>query len=314
MSECLEECACQRPCCEPHGYGGCEDSTCEARVCSAFPECCLDEWTDECVEAAEELCSYRCGQSDCFEVIPRPGCEDGECEALVCEEDPTCCTTEWTATCVDHAETLCVDDTVCEDDDDCPGQVCSDPGTDDARCVDCVYNEDCGSEGAVCEEGVRWMGPVCIDSACSSGLRTDCAVTDEGCADSIDEGCEPIPCVGERDCPNEGRKFCSRNNIVRFACDRWETGACEILTYERCGGDLCVIDIFSREPWCYECPIPGCGGDRKEICHNRVDDDRDGTIDEGCPPPRSPPGENCGNGVDDDGDGLADCADPDCSC
>ena len=46
-----------------------------------------------------------------------------------------------------------------------------------------------------------------------------------------------------------------------------------------------------------------------EICGNKIDDDGDGVVDEGCPVPRS---EVCGNGIDDDGDGKIDSVDPDC--
>jgi len=43
----------------------------------------------------------------CFLPHPTPGCEDSECCAMVCNQDPSCCTNEWDAACVALAQQLC---------------------------------------------------------------------------------------------------------------------------------------------------------------------------------------------------------------
>ena len=51
--------------------------------------------------AANPLCVGAMG--DCAEVHGTPGCNDECCCVLVCEQDPSCCETEWSQLCVDAA-------------------------------------------------------------------------------------------------------------------------------------------------------------------------------------------------------------------
>ncbi len=47
--------------------------------------------------------------SDCCVEHPTVGCDDSECEAIVCDADFFCCDTMWDFACVDEAEALCGD-------------------------------------------------------------------------------------------------------------------------------------------------------------------------------------------------------------
>ena len=58
-----------------------------------------------CAEGCGEICSPTSG--DCFAVNPTPGCDDAECCATVCKEDPFCCQDEWDPACVDLASNFC---------------------------------------------------------------------------------------------------------------------------------------------------------------------------------------------------------------
>lgn len=48
-------------CCEPTGKSGCSDNACVANVCGADASCCSLQWDEECVEYAEVLCPWLCG-------------------------------------------------------------------------------------------------------------------------------------------------------------------------------------------------------------------------------------------------------------
>ena len=96
-----------------NGTPGCDDATCCEIVCSVDPDCCNDQWDDLCVFRANLVCGV-CGEPDsgsCFEPNDSPGCEDGDCCALVCEVDPACCLDlpgfVWTQTCADIAMDVC---------------------------------------------------------------------------------------------------------------------------------------------------------------------------------------------------------------
>jgi hypothetical protein len=67
-----------------------------------------------------------------------------------------------------------------------------------------------------------------------------------------------------------------------------------------CGEALGPMGDGSR-PW-VRASVPPGQEPKVEICGNKVDDDGDGQVDEGCPPPV----EICGNGLDDNGNGQVD--------
>ncbi|MCH8251714.1 MAG: hypothetical protein IID36_04610 [Planctomycetes bacterium] len=59
--------------------------------------------------ACFSLCESGNGQSDCCFPNGDPGCEDAECEKIVCAEDGFCCSVEWDGACAGTAEELCGD-------------------------------------------------------------------------------------------------------------------------------------------------------------------------------------------------------------
>ncbi|MEE9129022.1 MAG: right-handed parallel beta-helix repeat-containing protein [Phycisphaerales bacterium] len=96
-------------CFEANGTPGCEDAACCGIVCAADPECCNDQWDEACAIFANIVCGT-CGEpgsGSCFRDNGTPGCEDGDCCALLCEQDAFCCIVEWDQTCADLALQLC---------------------------------------------------------------------------------------------------------------------------------------------------------------------------------------------------------------
>ena len=74
------------------------------------------------------------------------------------------------------------------------------------------------------------------------------------------------------------------------------------------GGQNYTVTIKQADGKCSTSTDIPVGSTCPEICGNGIDDDGDGTIDNGCP--TTP--EICDNGIDDDGDGTIDNADTDC--
>jgi len=95
----------------PDGTAGCEDSDCCQSVCEVDPFCCLTEWDQVCADAVPERCGIfeAClgARGECFGQHAAPGCNVATCCTDVCNIDPTCCTAEWDATCVDFANQNC---------------------------------------------------------------------------------------------------------------------------------------------------------------------------------------------------------------
>jgi hypothetical protein len=72
-------------------------------------------------------------------------------------------------------------------------------------------------------------------------------------------------------------------------------------------GTLLALGIFTI-------PVATAQETPKEICDNKIDDDKDTLVDCEDPdcPPCEPKKEICDNNIDDDGDTYIDCKDPDC--
>ncbi|MEE9129435.1 MAG: right-handed parallel beta-helix repeat-containing protein [Phycisphaerales bacterium] len=107
-------------CFEANGTPGCEDAACCEIVCAADPDCCTDQWDQLCAAFANLVCGV-CGEPDsgsCFEDNDTPGCEEGNCCALVCEQEIFCCIVEWDQPCADIALQLC--DQLMEEEDPPP--------------------------------------------------------------------------------------------------------------------------------------------------------------------------------------------------
>jgi hypothetical protein len=91
------------------GAPGCSNADCCNNVCERDPYCCITEWDDNCANEANAFCALACGAraGDCFAAHDTAGCNIISCCQSVCPEDPFCCTTEWDASCVSAAMTVC---------------------------------------------------------------------------------------------------------------------------------------------------------------------------------------------------------------
>lgn len=169
-------------CCSANGTPGCDDPKCEALICGSDPFCCETEWDSLCASAADPKCDDCPGdvngppsQNGCCVANNSPGCDDAECEALICASDPFCCETQWDSLCADAANDQC---------EYCGGDCCTShgtPGCDDASCQSLI----CASDSFCCSTG--W------DGLCANAANNLCAVCDDD-DDPVDPG---EKCVGD---------------------------------------------------------------------------------------------------------------------
>ena len=101
-----------------HAQAGCSEPECCEAICAFDPFCCAQQWDQLCADFANiaDACAggshANCGNElagDCFAAsFPVvPGCSDSGCCAIVCEQDPYCCTFGWDSVCVEFAELFC---------------------------------------------------------------------------------------------------------------------------------------------------------------------------------------------------------------
>lgn len=139
-------CAVDPTCCAPSFGGACSHSPCKTggnltkacdacvtAICNADPYCCNNQWDTICVNEVASICNKSCAagswtqacvdkvssvcnafcQKDpgcahdkCYEGAPlAAGCD--ACVGQVCAVDPSCCTSQWDAQCVDAVSNLC---------------------------------------------------------------------------------------------------------------------------------------------------------------------------------------------------------------
>lgn len=149
-------------CCAPNGTPGCEDPDCEALICGQDPFCCDTEWDALCADAAIAQCMV-CdggggGGSDCCTPGGNgtPGCDDPDCEALVCGLDPFCCDTSWDGLCADEAIASCA---ICQG-----GVVLGEPVDEDC-------NGGCNNELVPSFDAIACGDTVCGTITAGFGLR-----------------------------------------------------------------------------------------------------------------------------------------------
>jgi len=103
--------ACAHDLCE-EGIGLDEDcDPCVADICQVDSFCCDFDWDDTCVEqvltvCGDTMCAAACEHTPCL----TGGALDATCEpcvALICAQDPLCCSSQWDFACVTQVETLC---------------------------------------------------------------------------------------------------------------------------------------------------------------------------------------------------------------
>ena len=244
LGTCAGVCPCAGPCCDAHASPGCDDYPCQACVCSQEPYCCGDagEWNYQCAADARGLCADACACAErgpCCLGHEGQGCEEPLCEACVCDLDPSCCTTEWTAACAALAGGA-----QCAETCGCPGGCCeagTDPGCVDTACMECVCD---GYAPGCCLDG--W-GADCADYA-----MNECNPTC-GCDDWLD-------CASPHETPGCGEPLCADCvcDVLPSCCSGAWTQDCAIKARTACG-DVCPID----GPCCVggehgDCSSPTC--------------------------------------------------------
>lgn len=174
----------------------CTDDVCEGAQCVSTEIDCDDG--DQCTD---DFCGPPAEGSDCCFDHGTPGCDDPECEALVCAADSFCCDIGWDQICADLAAGLC---------EFCAGE-----------CQN-VDNGDCCPTPALCDGDVNGDAVVnpldsgailarfgldpCTEENCQYDVNCD------GAIDPLDSGyvlarfgvCNPVPvCKFEESCPSD---------------------------------------------------------------------------------------------------------------
>ena len=205
-------------CCVASDAPGCTNSACEMAVCAEDSFCCEEAWDACCVKLATEHCQELTGCSptkpvgnctldsgSCCEANGSAGCEDSECCAVVCFQDPFCCDVEWDALCADAAmrESVChcggtsapplppafsceencggaapsgcwCDESCCDFGDCCEdkGQFC--PGCDFGLGPFQFFGDWCEGNCGGTKFGVCWCDEACVENGdCCSGVCLD---------------------------------------------------------------------------------------------------------------------------------------------
>jgi hypothetical protein len=188
---------------------GCTEDSCDPATggCMSTPIDCDDG--DACTNDA-------CAVSNCCEDHGGLGCDNAECQAVVCGADPFCCDVAWDGICAGEAADYCVDlcsgggghcthtPVDCADDSACTADTC-DPATggcintlldcdDNNACTtdDCDSSSGCSYEDVDCDDGMACTVDSCDpDTGCANlagALCLDLDIKPGGCPNSVNPG------------------------------------------------------------------------------------------------------------------------------
>jgi len=198
------------------------------------------------------------------------GCNDDDCEAVVCQLNPNCCLF-WFQACNDLAEAFCAccggRDGVGDACDNCPDTY--NPGQEDvdATCSCCAGGDGIGCNDADCETIVCGVDPFCCDTEwdemCDGEAVSLCAC----CAgDGIADACDNCPLVPNPDQEDGEPATCN-------CCRGGDQAGCND---SACEVAVCQVDSFccnvAWDPSCSRVAVAVCkccGGDGVgDVCDN----------------------------------------------
>lgn len=240
-------------------------SSCVTDVCAADSFCCEAGWDEACVQTADALCGCfaACEHAECATgAALAPGCST--CVDTVCETDDSCCSSSWTSTCTDLADSLCGG---CLN--DCEHDLCEQGAALDPGCDPCV-EEVCDADNFCC--GSDWDG-ICVglaDDLCNCGAPPcvhDACVEGEILADGCDD-CVALVCFDDDFCCETAwDSTCVDEAADLCGCDTCEHDVCE--TGDPLTDDCspCVTDVCAEDAFC--CTVgwdSTCVGEAESTC------------------------------------------------
>ena len=293
---CPKDCGpCDMTCCEPHDMPGCNDEWVMMCVCKFAPHCCMEWWSDECVELAMWECGAPCEQpgcgdgqcdpwmeescwncpmdcgpceeGDCCQEHEFPGCADPDVMWCVCEMDPFCCEVMWDGLCVDEAQ-QCGAQCGCVP--NCQGKQCGADGCG-GSCGQCPPGTQCNNQG-------QCGGPnACGNGWCQQGQGENCKTCPQDCGPCAacgdgecwgdGESCITCPqdcgaCAGSC-CQAQNGPGCENIEVMKcvcamdpYCCDTAWDGICVSEAQQDCGADCpCIPNCQGKQ-----CGPDGCGG------------------------------------------------------
>lgn len=274
-------------CFSSHGTLGCDNGSCCAIVCAHQPACCIQPWDTSCVETALLHCDGEsaCPAAEsCFEEHNSGGCEQADCCASVCANDPYCCQTAWDARCVVRALVDCAGTEVCGAGGYCfkAGEA---PGCEDVACCTsvCIENPDCCLV-AWSEDCVAMAEQTCMSIGSCPGEGSCFAVHETpGCADAV---CCDVVCENDSVCCETAwDEFCV-DGAVQWCEASWTcpgVESCNVVHESPgCESTECCMAVCAMNPGCC---LVGWDAECVELAKTcGVEKCSDGTIVSAVPP------------------------------
>jgi len=251
-----------------NGSPGCNNTACCSIVCQADPFCCNTNWDGLCANQALSLCAD-CGTpgaGNCFSANGSPGCNDSDCCAIVCADDPFCCNTAWDGFCAAAAIENCSN--------------CGEPGS--GSC----YSSN-GSPGCIngdCCEQICASDPFCCgttwDSVCATAALANCTncgdptagncYTANGTPGCSNGACCETVCASDPYCCDTAWDSICASSATSLCgnCGSSSAGNCFIANGSPgCSNASCCAQVCAADPFCCNVTWDGaCASGALDLC------------------------------------------------